>query len=266
MAWGGLPELRGRVKLGAPQPAAKVLATDGAGDPVLVAQPYGKGRTIAFAADSTWRWVLSEEDTANYYKRFWRQLALWLAGREDRGGTLVFLSMNEVRYRMGERVRLRAVVEDKEGDSVPDADVVATVTGPDGQQTPVAFRFDDGRYGATFFPPLVGDYEVKLSASLEGKAVGKDSGRFLVFERDLELDEPEAKPANLAVLASGSAGGKYFPADKFDEALDMVGKIKSVTKLKKAETFDIWDTPVLFYVFTALLCIEWALRKAAGLV
>src|SRR5207248_475288 len=59
-AWKQLPKLEGITRL---RPARRgldsVLAETPDHDPVLVAQAYGKGRVLAFAGDSTWRWVRS---------------------------------------------------------------------------------------------------------------------------------------------------------------------------------------------------------------
>ena len=264
-AWQRLPPLKGGLKLGRPRPAATVLATDGKGAPVLVAQPYGKGRIMAFAADTTWRWVLSEDDTAAYYKRFWRQLALWLAGREDKGGDVVFLSLPEVRYPKGERVRIRAIVEDKDGKPIDDANVTATVLAPSGASVPLALRYDDGHYRALYFPTETGDYKIDLEASRRDRAIGTDNGRFLVYERNLELDGPEADLVVLRSLADATQGA-YFPSPQLDRALEFAAGLKSEAKAKKTETRDIWDNPLAFYVFAMLLCLEWMLRKVLGLV
>ncbi len=264
--WATLPKLKGAVRLGKAKPAATVLATDEQGAPMLVAQPFGRGRTMAFAADSTWRWVMSAQDTAPRFKRFWRQIALWLAGREDEGDNVVFLTIDEVRYLKGAKVRMEARVEDKDGKPVEDADVTASIAAPGGERVPLAFRYDSGRYHATFFPTEVGDYNVALKALQAGRELGHDSGRFLVYERNLELDPPEAKLATLQALTSASPGGAYFPSTRLRDALDSVGKLKSEAKVKKPEIFDIWDNPFVFVIFLALLCTEWALRKWRGLV
>ena len=264
-AWRALPPLEGAIEFGPARPGATVLATDGKGTPVLVAQPYGKGRTMAFAADTTWRWVLSESDTEAHYKRFWRQIALWLAGREDKGGDLVFLSLSDVRYAKGQKVRIRAIVEDKEGSPISDANVTATVISPSGTEIPLALRYDDVRYRALYFPTETGDYHIRLDASRRDKPIGADHGRFLVYERNMELDEPEADLVVLRSLAEATQGA-YFPSHQLDAALDFAAGLKSEAKVKTTETQDIWDNPLAFYVFVMLLCLEWVLRKVLGLV
>jgi len=264
-AWQTVASLKGYLALGQPKAAAGVLATDGKDHPILVVQRYGKGRTMAFATDSTWRWVLSEHDTAAYYKRLWRQLALWLAGREEQGNDVVFLQLDEVRYPKGEKVRIRAVAEDKDGRAIEDANVTVKIRSPSGAETPVPLRFSDGIYKALYFPTETGDYDVALEATRGDEPIGTDTGRFLVYERNLELDEPDADLDTLRAIAQATHGA-YFPSDELGGALDFVAGLKSESKVKKTETRDVWDNPLAFYVFVSLLCVEWLLRKVLGFV
>ncbi len=76
--WNKLPPLEGANRLGAPKPAAQVLAETPDGQPLLVVQEAG-GRVMAFAGDSTWHWWM--EGFEPQHKRFWRQVILWLAPR-----------------------------------------------------------------------------------------------------------------------------------------------------------------------------------------
>ncbi|MBN1556263.1 MAG: VWA domain-containing protein, partial [Phycisphaerae bacterium] len=77
-SWAKLDALPGANLLTGVKPAATVLANLLTGEPMIVAQPYGKGRSLAIAFDTTWRWVLSPntENTAAMQKRFWRQVVL----------------------------------------------------------------------------------------------------------------------------------------------------------------------------------------------
>ena len=78
--WRRLPALRGANKLRS-KPAAEVLLETPAEDPLLIAGTYGRGRTLAFAGNTTsrwWRYGYQDE-----HRRFWRQLILWLTHRED---------------------------------------------------------------------------------------------------------------------------------------------------------------------------------------
>src|SRR5439155_425674 len=91
--WSRLPKLDGMTRLGKVKPGAIVLARSGTGDrgePVLVGETFGNGRTLAFEGDTTWRWWRSEEGV-RAHERFWRQLVLWLAKRDEADGNLLVL-------------------------------------------------------------------------------------------------------------------------------------------------------------------------------
>ncbi|MBM4049159.1 MAG: hypothetical protein FJ279_29010, partial [Planctomycetes bacterium] len=136
-SWVALPELRGFVGVSGVKPAAHVLATDGRGAPILVVQQFGKGRTGAFMADTTWRWAFADPESADKgaqaadwsecHRRFWRQLILWLAGKDSAGKDRVWLVLNKFRFQRGEPVVVTAHVEDPSGNPIPNVEVDGTL-------------------------------------------------------------------------------------------------------------------------------------------
>jgi hypothetical protein len=69
-AWASMPTLEGANRLGRLLPTTKMLAAAADGTPLLVGREYGQGRVLAFAADSTWRWVM--QGAGDQHRRFWR--------------------------------------------------------------------------------------------------------------------------------------------------------------------------------------------------
>ena len=67
--WAALDLLPGANRLGGVKEIATVLAETPQHEPLIVTQPYGKGRVMAIAFDTTWRWVLSKKDTADLQRR-----------------------------------------------------------------------------------------------------------------------------------------------------------------------------------------------------
>src|SRR5262249_7781376 len=120
-AWSKLPKLDGMTRLGRPKPQSILLAQSPKGDPILVGQiHYGAGRTLAFAGDTTWRWRRTEEGV-RAHNRFWRQLVLWLAKRdESEGNVLILPDMRRlpVGGKLGFAVKLRG----KGGVEIPEKD------------------------------------------------------------------------------------------------------------------------------------------------
>ncbi|MGH7222764.1 MAG: glutamine amidotransferase, partial [Gemmataceae bacterium] len=87
-AWETLPELEGISRLRKSNKGIEtVLAESDKNEPILIAQNYGDGRVLAFAGDTTHRWVVNPQKQ-QMHGRFWRQMALWLAKQENAEGSV----------------------------------------------------------------------------------------------------------------------------------------------------------------------------------
>ena len=86
--------------------APKSLADAGENQPLLVAQNYGAGRVLAFAGDTTWHWWMHGFEAA--HKRFWRQIILWLARKDQTQEGNVWVRLDKRRFAPGERVDFTA--------------------------------------------------------------------------------------------------------------------------------------------------------------
>src|SRR5262249_30830599 len=85
--WDKLRELDSITWMGKPRPGRSViLATRKSEDfavPILVSNnPGSKSRILAFAGDTTHRWIRDPE-SKKLHARFWKQLVAWLARQED---------------------------------------------------------------------------------------------------------------------------------------------------------------------------------------
>ena len=112
-----------------------------------------------------------------------------------------------------------------------------------------------------------GDYWVSVTArSKDGQPIGEAASRFLVDERDLELDNPAADHALLAELAALTGGSVVTPEQHgaFLERLQKEGLVRrEETEVTRKPLWDNW--PFLL-VFVTLLATEWTIRKLRGLV
>ena len=117
-AWARLPPLEGANRFTGVKPGATILAeADGKEHrPLLVSQEWGSGRVIAFAGDSTWRWVMRGFGSA--HKRFWRQIVLWLARKDQMAGRqcLGAAGQHAVLPRQSRRVHRRGPVAAERAD------------------------------------------------------------------------------------------------------------------------------------------------------
>ncbi len=265
--WQKLAPLEGANRLGAPKPGAQVLAETEAGQPLLVVGEAG-GRVMAFAGDTTWHWWM--EGFPNEHKRFWRQVILWLARKDELTDGNVWVKLQERRYRRGSRVEFTAGAQSPQGESVADARFTAEVTLPDGTTQKLNLvRQGDHVVGSYDGTQTAGDYAISVKAEdPSGGSLGTARSRFLVFEQDLELDNAAADPTLLASLAAMTkpVGGRALAPEELPALLKEIEsrpvKMEVVSQVKLTP----WDTWPFFLLFVGVISAEWYLRKKWGLV
>jgi len=287
--WQSLPELQGVVATGRAKPAATVLARHpqiNTNDPgrqgyvVLATQPFGKGTVTVLTADTTWRWsrlarLTGRPDTL--YVRFWSQMVRWLAHRDAASGrTALTVSTEAASYRRGERVtvtarRNPAVV--LPGEESAETSLALAVTAPDGRKTPLeplADLADANRWTATYFPDRGGRFTIDarlVRASDEGAAdAANQQTEFLVEGSKIELENPTPNVAVMGQIAR-LTGGVYAELDDAKAAENLVASLPSAPRIVRQErTTHLWNSPVLFVIFLALICAEWIVRRRNHLV
>ncbi len=263
-AWDTLPTLDGANRLDRVKRGSSILAETADGHPLLIARDYGRGRVLAFAADSTWRWYLGGHETE--HKRFWRQVVLWLARKDQATDSAVWVALDQRRYGPGGRVEFTAGARGPQGEPLANATFEVEVVRPDGSKGAPRLRHTAGELGGQFLDTsLPGDYTLIVKGSLNGAPIGSTQARFLVYDQDLELDNPSADRGALESLAA-MTGGRTVAADQLG---DLFASIKKQLETLEVETMvkrTLWDTWPFFLLLIALLTVEWWLRKKWGLV
>lgn len=262
--WTSLPPLDGANKFRKAKLRANVLVESDQGQPLLVAEDVGRGRVMAFAGDSTWRWALEGYEAE--HKRFWRQVVLWLAHKEQSTEGEVWIHLDPRRYAPGRRVEFSAGVSAADGQPIANAQLTAEVVLPDGAKQAVRLQPAAGQFSAAFAEAMQpGDYTLSVTAKQGAQALGTAKARFLVYEQDLELENPAADSSLLANLAN-MTGGKNLPPEQFAKCLEQIRaqplKLDVSTQTKQP----LWDTWPFLLAVAGLLCGEWTLRKRWGLV
>jgi len=264
--WRQLPPLDGANRFDPSQikPGALVLAVDQNDHPLLVAQPYGAGRVMAFAGDTTWHWPMRGFDTE--HKRFWRQVVLWLARKDELGEGNVWVRLSQRRLEPGGRLEITAGANSPEGDPVDEARLAAEITLPDGTtQNVLLSRRGDHWAGALAETTAAGDYAVTVRAHKGDESLGQARARFLVFEEDLELDNASADTGGMEALAA-MTGGRSIAPEQLPELLDQLAEQTEHLEEKIETKRTWWDTWPFFLALVGLLSVEWFLRKRWGLV
>ncbi len=275
-SWDKLRELEGHSTLGSPKPGANILAESNDGSALLVSQNYGNGRVMAFAGDTTHRWVRNPQ-TRLLHDRFWQRMIRWLAHREEQGGS-VYVAPDTRRLPTRSDLGFRVGIRGKSGAEIEGGTYVVEILRPDQTKeivpTSRASAEVRGRYEGTDKP---GEYRVLVrgeAKDVDGTMIqGEASARVVVFEEDQEMARIAADPTFLENLAR--SGGGQFAGERGERLGDYLR-----TLLDKPPKFDRADFElypdwrnmessatgsgflVLFYlVFVAILGGEWLLRR-----
>jgi uncharacterized membrane protein len=232
---------------------------------VLAHQRYGRGKALALTIQDSWLWQMHAdvplEDQS--HETLWQQLLRWLV---DGVPQAVAATLEREQVEPGEAVRLLATVGDSSYIDVNDAEVVARITSPTGVVTeqPVEWTVErDGQYAASVVPSEAGEYEIEISATREGHALGTDVSHLAVGPSDDEYFGAGLRTRTLERIAEETGGRFYTP-----ETVSSLPEDISVTGagVTLQEELDLWDMPALFLVMLLLMGLEWGYRRMRGLV
>lgn len=269
-AWVSLPPLDWANRVGRPKATADVLAEAAGGVPLLVVGRFG-GRVAALTVGATWRWQLGgkEDPPGRYFKRFWRQLVLYLTGHASRS---LWVATSRKRYSLADlvsgrrRVQVSAGVTDRQGKPVTDAACTLSVAGPEGRSRSVPLPSRGDAYAATLDVTDVGEYELRLVVDRGETRLGDATTRFVVYEPNVEWEQPLADTAAMADMARLSGGQHVVRGDLGDLLTALsTGDVAERVRFTRPPR-GLWDNRIVLAVFAAFLAAEWALRKRWGLV
>ena len=269
--WSKLPPLSGanRFERSRLRPNSQIIAETGDARrwPLMVAGAWGSGRTVGLAIDSTWRWQM--EGFGDLQRRFWRQLILWLARKDDSEAASVWVRLDGRRYQRGSRVEFEFGANDAQQESIADAEYFVEIEKPDGAVAKVRpTSRGDRMIGMFEETDQSGDYRVTIVASVAGEIHGQTEARFTVPDRDMELDQPAAEPTLMASLANLTAesGGAGLAPEEFPSLLQQLKSRTEEFEEEISRKRSLWDSWPVLLSLVALLGGEWYLRKRWGLV
>jgi hypothetical protein len=219
---------------------------------------------MAFAGDSTWRWWMRGFETAD--KRFWRQIVLWLARRDQLTEGSVWIKIPQRRLAPGQRAEFTVGAQSPHAEPLDDLTGGAEVELPDGSRRPVSLiRQENTLCGSFRDTQTAGDYTLQVSVKHLGQAVGTARARFMVYAQDLELDNAAADTELMASLAAMTLGQRLAP-EQLPELLRRLAKATNSLLVEHETKKTFWDSWPFFLLLVAILGVEWYLRKRWGLV
>ena len=262
--WAAMPALGRIVPMGPPRPGAAVLAV-AAGEPgsapVVAVQRFGRGRTMVFAGEASWRWRMLAPSTDRTYERFWRQTVRWLGGGAPERVTLRAGGGRSE----GEALRIEIAAVDERFAPLADARVRVRVRDPNGDEHEHAALprpGGPGRYAVEIPPGGRGVHRVTAVVEHGGGALEPAGATVLVGGADPELSEPRRDDRLLRGLAQVT-GGRSFD---LGGTARLAGAVRAGLGPPPAPVLrDAWDSVWGFLVLAGLLCAEWGLRRRWGL-
>jgi uncharacterized membrane protein len=265
--WKKMPEIANWQLVGDPKPGAALLAEvippGHRKTPLLVTEPYGRGRTAVLATGGMWRWQMRSDHTDKTLPNFWRQMMRFLVN--DTPGTVVAGTPQQV-LQDEDRFPLRVEVRDKSYQPLGSAIVQAHFVGPDGLSDTIRLQpagSEAGVYTAEWSAPRAGAYLAEVTASVNNAEIGRD---VLTFRRNDGVAENFRTTQNRDLLErlSQQTGGRYYaPRDARHLADEIAYSEAGITS---RETLDLWDLPIVLLLALALRSTEWLLRRRWGVV
>lgn len=275
------------------KPAATVLANSAtpipqAGImPIFAAQAYGRGRTFAFAPDTTADWgrffesQWGEADN-RYFRRFWRNVVRWLSENSTAGNKRLQIETDRVIYRAGQPIALTAHAFDEHLEETMDYDVVAqvkTATPAAVPPTPSATTLVAANSGKGYLAQMdsaslvsssdsanaastvAPSREIEVIASHQGTEIARATTKIQILPDVHELLQPRSKPEVLEQLAAAADGRVFHSAHDLTASLLTIPVTPGDSVITRQP---IWDSPLLWLVLLGLLAVEWTLRRLSG--
>jgi uncharacterized membrane protein len=269
--WDALPPIMGANRFGERKALAKILATSQGPDaePLMLSLETGNSRTIAYGGD-TWVWARFSEEGRLAHRKLWRQIIFWLAHKENDSENHVKVTLDRRRVSVGEKLDIAASARDSKGTSIPNVRYETRVErdGPELTSEMVEL-YDQGEEarGSVYATDKIGrpgNYTVTTIARRDGNEIGRDRSRFLVYQDDRELENPSAD-LKMAREIAEITGGEPVTPERLSGYLKGIDRSVYTEYLSLSE-YKVWDNWPFLLIFTALLTIEWWLRKRHGWV
>jgi uncharacterized membrane protein len=226
--------------------------------PLLVSQPYGRGRTLILATGGTWRWRMGLPVEDRRHEQFWRQLMRGLVTDVPQPFELT------AHVRAG-KIAIRASVRDEAFEPQSQLQVSAHASSSNGA-VDLTLRpnpTEPGVYEAAFEPKQSGSFIVEASAQQSGQPVR--SARTLVRYEQGEAEYFSLRQnRSLLEQLAAATGGRYW---RPGQLAGLPAAIRaSAAGVPQQEVLPLWDAPALFLLLAALKSGEWLLRRRWGAV
>jgi uncharacterized membrane protein len=257
--------------------------------PVFACETYGKGRTFAMTTDTTVDWgVYFERDWGEngdnrYFRKFWRNVVLWLAENSAGANRRLRVETDKVLYRPGEPIQVSARAYDEKQEETQRYRLAARLrpTGPGAptaalQEAALTPRPGDALYHGDLTTPSLKQLPLPINAgpapprmatldvtAYDGEKVAAQARLDVqVIDDPVEYQDPRPDPARLEQLARDSGGTVLHTSEQLAGILNACKIAPGETVVRKTP---IWDHAGLWLLLLSLLSADWMLRRWWGL-
>jgi hypothetical protein len=237
------------------------------GQPLMVQQFAGAGRSMFFGFCETWRWNFREEQA--HYNRFWIEAVRYLA--RTRLGRVELRLDRQTSYKRGEPIKMTVRFPDDAPPPSPDVEVKVTVE----RRNPA--KAGDNEVRTVQLAKVEGSratYETLLTQTPEGEykfwlaqpaANPKPRAECKVVRPPGEMERLRMNQTDMERAADESHGRFYTIADA-DRLPEELPTGTRVTVNAPGPPFVMWNHFALFLLALLLLSTEWLLRKQKNLL
>ncbi len=236
---------------------------------VMAEQTVGRGRVLYIGTDTLWRWQslarIGPNSGLTPYELFWQQaMRAMTPARSSTGGVYVELQTNRSKYEAGQKVQVRAKIENTRPLDRPV--IEANVLMPDGQSLPLGFSAhptEKGVYLAEFEPTKEGQYRLTAQVVTGGKTIADTVTAIDVDAPRGERNSIDVNLANLARIADGT-GGKVIDVNN-SETWPVVDNANEV-RADRRFSWRLWDNYSLLILLCVIFGVDWTIRLLRGYV
>jgi hypothetical protein len=258
--WSGFSGVRWVAQFTRQKPTAETLLTTTAGTPLIATQPFGRGQTLYFGTDETYR--LRSKIGAKYFIRVWTQIIQSFALERLQGASdKIQLRPDQPAIYVGDTLTISGHVFDDNFKPLDQPRLEGEFSREGSEDPAQAFALDlsaesPGLYSGKWVPRQPGSY--LFVPFRDRKAVT----RFQVRSRDAELLNPVMEKQALESLAAETKG-KFLAEPDLGKLPELLGT--SATTIPRRKTVDLYALWPLLLLAAILLFTEWTLRRLSRL-
>jgi len=234
-------------------PDVRTIATDPEGHVVVFARRVGAGGVVFSGALDAWRHRAGQDDG---YARFWRRLVASAAASVP---PALAVEATPAIIRPGDRVTVTARLRDTElpvGGRVELAGVRATAVSPSARAEEAIRLWPTAEPGV-----FTGEWRARAWGAVNVTVTAADRRGDVTLTAATDAASARLSSEDLD-FAARATGGRAIPASRAQELVDAMKAAypaARVTERRRIMRTAWWSVP-----FTALLCVEWALRRKRG--